>query len=274
MSAGSAPAASGPWAGNRIMERVGKIWPPLVVLVVLLALWEVLGSQGSIPRPLSTPSSIVSAFTEHTDILLRSAWATLLEALGGLFIGTTLGLIMAFAASRFIVARDVLLPLAIGAAAIPLVALAPIFNNWFGIANPMSKMAMSSVLVFFPVFISATRGLVEVAPGALELMRSYAVGETEILRKVRIPNMLPFFFTALKVSTTLAFIGAIVAEYFGGTSDVIGRVVITAMFAGDFGLGWAGILLGAFAAIVAYVIVSAVERRAIPWYISLRDGEA
>jgi NitT/TauT family transport system permease protein len=274
MSADSPSAASGAWAGGRVVERVGKVWPPLVVLAVLLALWEVLGSQGTIPRPLSTPSSIASAFAENTDILLRSAWATLLEALGGLFIGTTLGLIMAFAASRFIVARDVLLPLAIGAAAIPLVALAPIFNNWFGIANPMSKMAMSAVLVFFPVFISATRGLVEVAPGALELMRSYAVGETEILRKVRIPNMLPFFFTALKVSTTLAFIGAIVAEYFGGTSDVIGRVVITAMFAGDFGLGWAGILLGAFAAIVAYVIVSAVERRAIPWYISLREGEA
>ena len=111
---------------------------------------------------------------------------------------------------------------------------------------------MSAVLVFFPIFISTTRGLVEVAPGALELMRSYAVGETEILRKVRIPNMLPFFFTALKVSTTLAFIGAIVAEYFGGTSEVIGRVVITAMFAGNFGLGWAGIVLGALAAIVAY----------------------
>ena len=257
-----------------LSTRGGIVLPPLIVLVVLLGLWEVLGQRGSIPRPLSTPTTIGSAFVEHTEVLLRSGWATLLEALGGLFIGTTLGLVMAFAASRFIIMRDILLPIAIGAAAIPLVALAPIFNNWFGIANPMSKMAMSSVLVFFPIFISTTRGLVEVSPGALELMRSYAVGETEILRKVRIPNMLPFFFTALKVSTTLAFIGAIVAEYFGGTSDVIGRVVITAMFAADFGLGWAGILLGALAAIVAYLVVSAVERRAIPWYISLRDGEA
>ena len=273
MTAGSSTASRsglGSWLG----EHAGRIVPPLVVLVVLVGLWQILGQQGAIPRPLSTPSSMVNAFAENTPLLLRSGWATLLEALGGLFIGTTLGLAMAFAASRFIIMRDILLPIAIGAAAIPLVALAPIFNNWFGIANPMSKMAMSAVLVFFPIFISTTRGLVEVSPGALELMRSYAVGETEVLRKVRIPNMLPFFFTALKVSTTLAFIGAIVAEYFGGTSEVIGRVVITAMFAGNFGLGWAGILLGAFAAIVAYLIVSAVERRAIPWYISLRDGEA
>ena len=273
MTAGTAAAKRQPGWLARLGPRAGKILPPLVVLVVLVLLWEILGKAGSIPRPLSTPTSMADALVEHADVLLRSAWATLIEALGGLLIGTALGLIMAFAAARFIVARDILLPLAIGAAAIPLVALAPIFNNWFGIANPLSKMAMSAVLVFFPIFISATRGLVEVSPSALELMRSYAVSDTEVLRKVRIPNMLPFFFTALKVSTTLAFIGAIVAEYFGGTSEVIGRVVLTAMFAGNFGLGWAGILLGALAAIVAYLVVSAVERRAIPWYISLRDGD-
>lgn len=274
MTAGSGTMRSGSGRSAQLIERAGRLLPPLIVLFVLLVLWQWLGSSDAIPRPLSAPSSIARAFAEDTDILLRSGWNTLIEALGGLLIGTLLGLAIAFAAARFVVARDILLPLAIGAAAIPLVALAPIFNNWFGIANPLSKMAMSAVLVFFPVFISTTRGLVEVSPGALELMRSYAVSDTEVLRKVRIPNMLPFFFTALKVSTTLAFIGAIVAEYFGGTSDVIGRVVITAMFAGDFGLGWAGILLGALAAIVAYLIVAAVERRAIPWYISLREGEA
>ncbi len=273
MTAGTPAAGASSSARAWVGARVGLVGPPLAALVVLLVLWQVLGGADALPRPLSTPSSIVDGFSQHWEILLRSGWNTLIEALGGLFIGTTLGLLIAFAASRFIVARDILLPLAIGAAAIPLVALAPIFNNWFGIANPLSKMAMSSVLVFFPIFISTTRGLVEVSPGALELMRSYAVSDTEILRKVRIPNMLPFFFTALKVGTTLAFIGAIVAEYFGGTSDVIGRVVITAMFAGNFGLGWAGILLGAVAAIIAYMVVAAVERRAIPWYISLRDGE-
>ena len=77
-------------------------------------------------------------------------------------------------------------------------------------------MMMAALLVFFPITINVTRGLVEVQPAALELMRSYATTPGEVLRKVRIPNMLPFFFTALKVSTTLAFIGAIVGEYFGG----------------------------------------------------------
>ena len=265
------PAASTVSLPERLGPRIAAILPPLIVLIVLMGAWEILG-QGTLPRPLSSPSSIGNALISESGLLMRAAWATLIEALGGLFIGTSVGLVMAFAASRFLVARDILVPIAIGAAAIPLVALAPIFNNWFGMANPMSKMAMAAVLVFFPVFISATRGLVEVSPGSLELMRSYAVSETEILRKVRIPNMLPFFFTALKVGTTLAFIGAIVAEYFGGTSEVVGRVVLTSMFAGKFGLGWAGIMLGALAAITAYLIVVAIERRAIPWYISLREG--
>ena len=273
MTAGTSTAAPSPTLAERFGPRAAQLLPPAIVFIVLIGGWQILG-QGTLPQPLSSPSAIASALADQSGLLMRSAYATLLEALGGLFLGTSVGLIMAFAAARFIVARDVLLPIAIGASAIPLVAMAPIFNNWFGIANPMSKMAMAALIVFFPIFISATRGLVEVSPGSLELMRSYAVSETEVLRKVRIPNMLPFFFTALKVSTTLAFIGAIVAEYFGGTTEVIGRVVLNSMFRGQYGLGWAAIMLGAIAAIVAYAIVSMVERRAIPWYVSLRDGES
>jgi NitT/TauT family transport system permease protein len=88
------------------------------------------------------------------------------------------------------------------------------------------------------------------------------------LRKVRVPNMLPFFFTALKVGATLSFIGAVVGEYFGGSSDVLGYLVLTSMSSGAFGLAWACILAGAFAAIVAYLLVSLVERFAIPWHSS------
>ena len=91
-----------------------------------------------------------------------------------------------------------------------------------------------------------------------------------VLRKVRIPNMLPFLFTALKVGATLAFIGALVGEYFGGTSEVLGQFVLTSMSSGRFDLAWAGILIGAVAAIVAYLSVSIIERIAIPWHASVR----
>ena len=99
---------------------------------------------------------------------------------------------------------------------------------------------------------------------------------TEVLRKVRVPNMLPFFFTALKVGTTLAFIGAIVGEYFGGASKVIGQVVLTASIA-TAASTWPGRgIMHRRAAAPSWPIslVSVVERLAIPWYASLRDGEA
>jgi NitT/TauT family transport system permease protein len=216
------------------------------------------------------PSAIVEAGLDNFEALRRSAQATAFEALGGLLIGTIGGIAVAFASARWVTARDVLLPVAIATSAIPIIAVAPILNNWFGVLNPLSKMMMAALLVFFPVMINVTRGLVDVQPASLELMRSYAANEVAVLRRVRIPNMLPFLFTALKVGATLAFIGALVGEYFGGTSEVLGRVVLTSMSSGRFDLAWAGILIGATAAIVAYLTVSLVERAAIPWHVSVR----
>ena len=108
-------------------------------------------------------------------------------------------------------------------------------------------------------------GPLGVKPAALELMRSYAASESTILRVVRVPNALPYFFTALKVSTTLAFIGAIVGEFYGGTSNVLGRVVLTSISGGSFDIAWAAILIGALAAIAGYLVVTIIERVAIPW---------
>jgi NitT/TauT family transport system permease protein len=243
--------------------------PPVLVFVAVIAIWEV-ATAGEGRRVIPPPSSIVEAMAREQDLLLKAAIATFTEALGGLLIGTTAGIVVGFATARWAVARDILVPLAVGASTIPLIAVAPIIGNWFGVLNPLSKMMMAALLVFFPVVINVIRGLVEVQPSQLELMRSYAASPTVVLRKVRVPNMLPFLFTALKVAVTLAFIGAIVGEYFGGTSRVIGQVVLTAMSSGRFDVAWAGIIIGALGAIVAYVGVVIAERLLIPWSPAFR----
>jgi NitT/TauT family transport system permease protein len=252
------------------MRMATSYLPPIVVFIAALAIWEV-AAGGTGRRVIPPPSAIWEAGADNFDTLRRSALATIFEALGGLVIGTVVGILVAFATARWATARDVLVPVAIASSAIPIIAVAPILNNWFGVLNPASKMMMAALLVFFPVMINVTRGLVEVSPASLELMRSYAASEVAVLRKVRLPNMLPFLFTALKVGATLAFIGALVGEYFGGTSEVLGRIVLTSMSSGRFDLAWAGILLGAAGAIVAYLLVSLVERLAIPWHSSLRS---
>jgi NitT/TauT family transport system permease protein len=104
-------------------------------------------------------------------------------------------------------------------------------------------------------------------------MRSYAASEGMILRALRIPNALPYFFTALKVAATLSLIGAIVGEYFGGSSDVLGRVVVQSASALRFDVTWAAILLAAATGIVFYLVIVAIERLVIPWHASMRAHE-
>ena len=274
---GTAAGASGP-GGGRLSVGMAAGWltrylPALMVFLAVIAVWQ-LTTSGTGRHVIPSPSAILAAFGTDGQLLKDSTQATFYEALGGLAIGTLGGVLVAFATARWVVARDVLLPIAIGASSVPLIAIAPIMNNWFGVLDPFSKMVMAAMLVFFPITINVTRGLVQVDAGALELMRSYAASDWEVVRKVRIPNMLPFFFTALKVSTTLAFIGAIVGEYFGGTSEVLGRVVLTSISSGSYDVAWAAISLGAVAAIASYLAVSVLERTFIPWHAALRSDAA
>jgi NitT/TauT family transport system permease protein len=265
------------------LTRVGRTaryyLPAVVVFVGVIAIWELVTSLTATrePRILPAPSAIGAALVENWGAgrwpLFDSARATLLEAVGGLLIGTTVGVLVAFAVARWANARDAVLPFAVAANAIPIIAIAPIFNAWFGVTNPVSKMMIAALLVFFPVMINVTRGLTQVEPSALELMRSYAASEWTVLRKVRLPNALPYFLTALKVATTLSLIGAIVGEYFGGSSTVIGRVVVQSASALRFDVTWAAILLGAIAGIGFYLATVALERVLIPWHASVRGDD-
>ncbi len=269
----------GPAAGVvRRSRRLLFYLPAVLVFVGAIGLWELLVTALDLRAfVLPKPSAIVSALVENWNDarfgLFVSARATLLEALGGLAIGTLAGVAVAFATSRWVTARGVLLPLAVAANAIPIIAFAPLFNNWFGVLSPLSKMMMAAVLVFFPVMANVTRGLVQVDPAAVELMRSMAASEWTILRKVRIPNALPYFFTAMKVATTLSLIGAIVGEYFGGASLVLGRIIVQSASALRFDITWAAILLGAATGIVFYLAIVALERAFIPWHASVRPQE-
>ena len=279
MSAAAArPAASGSIAMSRWLRRIRWYLPAVLVFVGTIALWELVVQNIDLRGlPLPAPSEIAGALSDSWGAgrwpIGKAAAATLFEALGGLAIGTFAGVVVAGLTARFVTARELLLPLAIGASAVPIIAFAPLMNNWFGVLNPLSKMMIVAVLVFFPVVVNVTRGLTSVEPAALELMRSYAASDWSILWQVRVPNALPYFFTALKVGSTLALIGAIVGEYFGGSSDVLGRVIVQSASALRFDVTWAAIVVGAVSGIVSYLAIAAVERIVIPWHASLRAGE-
>jgi NitT/TauT family transport system permease protein len=262
----------------RTARTLGFYLPAVIVFVGGIVAWELLVGALNLqtfvfPKPSAILAALQANWASGRFALLPSALATLQEALLGLAIGTVAGLAVALTTARWATARGILLPLAVAANAVPIIAFAPLLNNWFGLLNPLSKALMAAVLVFFPVMANVTRGLVQVDPAALELMRSYAASEWTILRKVRIPNALPYFFTALKVATTLSLIGAIVAEYFGGAASVLGRMIVQSASALKFDITWAAILFGAVTGITFYLVVVAVERLVIPWHAAMRaDG--
>lgn len=276
---GAGDRGRGRGGAGRWLRRIRFYVPAVLVFVGGIALWELivggLGLQRFIlPRPSAIAQALVANASGPRFALLPSAQATLVEALGGLAIGTTAGLLVAFATARWATARGILLPAAVAANAVPIIAFAPLMNNWFGLDNPLSKMMMAAVLVFFPVMANVTRGLVQVEPAAIELMRSSAATDWQVLRKVRIPNALPYFFTAMKLATTLSLIGAIVGEYFGGSTRVLGRMIVESASALRFDVTWAAILLAATTGIVFYLVIVGLERVVIPWHASLRATEA
>ncbi len=272
------PAAepSGPGGAGRAARAVRDYAPAVLVAVGGLLVWEAVIRLANLnafilPAPSAIIGALIANWNGERFPLWQSALNTIIEAVGGFLIGTTAGVVVAFLAARWGGMRAMLLPLAIAANAIPIIAFAPLFNTWFGLLNPLSKMMMAAVLSFFPVMANVTRGLSGVDPSQIELMRSYAATQSTILRKVRIPNALPYFFTALKLASTLSLIGAIVAEYFGGQGSVLGRMIVQSASALKFDITWAAVSLAAIAGIVFYLVIALIERIAIPWHASSRS---
>jgi NitT/TauT family transport system permease protein len=248
--------------------------PALVVFFAVIALWEgVVAALNLQQFILPRPSAIATAFIANWPRLQQTAGNTLYEALGGLVIGVTAGVLVAFAVARWRRVREAVLPIAVGASAIPIIAAAPIMSNWFGILNPFAKMAIVILLVFFPMLVNVARGLSQVDDSAVELMRASAASDGQVLRKLQIPNALPYFFTGLKICTTLSLIGAVVAEYFGGSNDVLGRVIVQSSSQLRFDITWAAITITALSGILMYLAAVAVERLMIPWHASQRVAE-
>jgi NitT/TauT family transport system permease protein len=241
-------------------------WIPAIVVFCLgIVVWQLAIDIFNIQKfLLPKPWSIVSAFFTQRHTLWSAGWLTLKEALGGFAIGSGLGILFATILARFRRISAALMPIAIAANAIPIIAFSPIFNAWFDPLSLSPRMATAGVLCFFPVFVNTLRGLTSVRPSQIELMRSYAAGELEIFRRVRVPTALPFIFSALKVATVLAMIGAIVADYFG-TFGSLGIAIKNSVSLFDFETAWAAILTASILGVAMYVAVSLIERFALQW---------
>jgi NitT/TauT family transport system permease protein len=248
-----------------VRTRLRDWIPAIVVFFAGIAIWQLAIEIFNIQKfLLPKPWAIVHASWTQRHELWSAGWLTLKEALGGFAIGSGLGIAFAVLLGRFRRLGNALMPIAIAANAIPIIAFSPIFNAWFDPLSPAPRMATAAVLCFFPVMVNTLRGLTSVRPAQVELMRSYAAGELAIFRRVRVPTALPFVFSALKIATVLAMIGAIVSDYFG-TFGSLGITIKNSVALFDFETAWAAILVASILGVLMYVAVSLVERFALQW---------
>ena len=259
----------------RFVARLREYLPALGVFVGGLVLWELFVRGADIdPILLPKPTVIAETFLEEFSEVWAAGSSTLQEALGGFILGTVLGVGLALLATRWTSLREGILPFAIAANSAPIIALAPITNQWFGVTDPFSKMAVVTVIVFFPVMINTLRGLTDVDAEEVELMRSYAASKRQLLRRVRLPTALPYLFSALKIGATLSVIGAIVAEYFGGPQDTLGQYITQKASLGLVAQAWSGVIIGIVIGIGFYLTIVTAERLLMPWHVSFRTRDA
>ncbi len=247
--------------------RIARIGIPIAVGVLFLVGWQALVVGNDIkPYLLPKPTAIWEQIVRNRADILTTARVTGMNALVGLLAGAVLGILVALVASRFRVVDSMLVPLAAAVNAMPIIALAPIFNTMFSTTSSVPRRLVVSLVVFFPLFINALRGLRHVAPIHRQLMDSYAAGGWTFARTVRIPGALPFVFTGLRLAAALAVIAAVVAEYFGGLQNGLGTRITSAASNTAYPRAWAYVAAACALGLLFYLVATALERIAMPWH--------
>ncbi|PWR19020.1 ABC transporter permease [Zavarzinia compransoris] len=263
-------------AAARLEGRFGRLLAdlsvPLLFGLWLLFLWQAVTIGYGVPQVLlPSPGLIAARFAGSLDVLLADFRQTFLQAvLIGYAIGCGAGFLVALLADRVPFLQRGLLPLGNLASALPIVGIAPIMVMWFGFDWP-SKAAVVVIMTFFPMLVNTVAGLAAAGTAERELLRTYAAGHGQTLLALRLPAALPFIFNALKINSTLALIGAIVAEFFGTPIVGMGFRISTEVGRMNLDMVWAEIVLAAIAGSAFYGTVALAERRLTFWHPSYRQ---
>ena len=246
---------------------------PLLFGAWVLVFWELLTQGFDVPKVLlPAPTVVWASLLSGAPTLWTDFRQTVLHSvLIGLALGSGLGFVTGVLIDRSPFLQRGLLPVAALASTVPLVGVAPIMVMWFGF-DWHSKAAVVVVMTFFPMLVNTLAGLAASGHMERDLMRSYGAGYWRTLFSLRIPVALPFIFNALKINSTLALIGAIVAEFFGSPVSGLGFRISTEAARLNMGLVWAAIVVAALAGSLLYALLEWVERRSTFWHPSIRMG--
>ena len=246
--------------GLRVITRLRQIGPALVFGVLFLALWEA-AVRGFDLKPyfLAAPSKIFEQFFKNYSRIWEASMVSGGNALVGLIVGTVFGVAMSFILSRYRFLGELITPLAIALNAIPIFVLVAVLNNMYSITSESPRRVMVTLVVYFIVLVNVAKGLTQVRSTHVELMRSYAASEFVILRKVRVPNAVPYLFTALKVAAPASVITAFVSEYFGGLQNGLGSRITSNIANAKNAAAWAYVLGACLLGLAFYTVSIILE---------------
>jgi NitT/TauT family transport system permease protein len=252
---------------RRLAHTIG---PAVVFGIAFLALWELVVKAFDIkPFLLPAPSAIWSALIDRFGDVWDATYQTGTNAFYGLLAGAVLGVLLSFVLMRFRFLDEMVTPLAIALNAIPIIVLVPVLNNMFSATTETPRRMMVMLIVFFIVLVNVAKGLRQVSATHMELMRSYAASPWQVMTKTRIPNAVPYLFTALKIAAPVAVITAFVAEYFGGNQNGLGYGITSSASTSRNDATWAYVV-GACALGLSFFLISVGLER----YTATRHGLA
>lgn len=248
---------------QRRRERTTEIVYPASVVVGILLAWEIGTDFLGVPIYLfPAPSEILVACYRNAGLLLRESWITTVEILLGYFLSIVVGIPLALAIFHWPVFAKSIYPLLISTQAMPKVAVAPLFIVWFGFGL-LPKVFIAFLIAFFPIVINTVMGLSAVEREKIYLARSMGLSSFETFRLIRFPSALPSIFAGLKISITLAVVGAVVGEFVGGDGG-LGYQLMVANGSMDTPLLFAGVVALTILGVLLFGLVGLIEQLAMP----------
>ena len=253
-------------AHKRYLAWRGRLLPVAAVAFFLLVWWQAVEIFDIQPFIAPSPVAVAQVLYDRFDMLMANLLPTAIEAVSGFILGNLAAITLATAFVYRKTMEEALFPIAVMVNTIPVVAKAPILVLLLG--NGMEpKIAIAAIICFFPTLVNMTRGLRDVRAEQLELMRILSATPREVFLRIRVPNALPYLFSALKIAASTAVIGAIVGEWIGSTKG-IGALIIQSTYNFNSPLLYATIVVGSTFSALFFGVISLAEKRLLRWNVT------
>ncbi len=243
---------------------------PFLFLIFIVIAWDLAIRIFRIPAyQIPAPADVVAVLWSDWPELLRQAWPTTYATLLGFLLSAAFGIPVAMLIAGSRTVESYIYPLLVFSQSVPKVAIAPLFVVWFGFGI-IPKVIAAFLLGFFPVVVSAVQGFKSVDLDMIDLARAMQGSRFQVFCAVNLPHAMPAIFSGLKVSVTLAVVGAVVGEFVGSNSG-IGYVMQRSIGTFDLPTMFAALVILALLGVILFWIVDRIERLVIPWHVSRRE---